>query len=74
MSYTKNRMIDLATVHAEMQRSERRYEDEQIERLRWEVDRAVSNLVEALMRREQRRNDEAGRQADEAIRAGHTPF
>ncbi len=74
MSYTKQHQM------AEMERYAARAElppeseEMEIERLRWELDRAVSNLVEALMRAEKRRNDDAGRRADEAIAAGHNPF
>jgi ABC-type arginine transport system ATPase subunit len=69
MSYMKNSIpeAELETIRAKQDR-------EDIERLRWELDRAVSNLVEALMRVEKRRNEQAGQQADELIKININPF
>lgn len=80
MSYIKN-TIDIDT---QMQRlamarkTEAELRDaaelEALERLKWEVDRAVTNLFEAINRREQRRTAEAVRQIDESLKAGNLPF
>ena len=80
MSYIKN-TIDIDT---QMQRlamarkTEAELRDaaelEALERLKWEVDRAVCNLFEAINRREQRRTAEAVRQIDESLKAGNLPF
>ena len=80
MSYIKN-TIDIDTqmqrlamarkTEAELRNAA---EIEALERLKWEVDRAVSNLFEAINRREQRRTAEAVRQIDDSLKAGLNPF
>jgi len=80
MSYIKN-TIDIDT---QMQRlamarkTEAELRDaaelEALERLKWEVDRAVTNLFEAINRREQRRTAEAVRQIDQSWKDGNPPF
>ena len=51
-----------------------RAETENLERLKWEVDRAVANLFEAINRREQRRIAEAVRRIEADIASGGRPF
>jgi hypothetical protein len=64
----------LAITQATEHRLRRSAEQEELERLAWEVDRAVSNYAHALARFEKRHADDAGRRADEQIAAGKTPF
>jgi hypothetical protein len=47
---------------------------DELERLAWEAQRAMSDYLAALTAYEQHRNENAGRRADAAIEAGETPF
>ena len=48
--------------------------NEELERARWELDRAVSNYVEVLLRLESARREANDRRADDELKAGRLPF
>ena len=70
----QDRLARLAFAQATEHQLRRSAERDELDRLAWEVERAVSNYAHALARFEKRHADDAGRRADEQIAAGNPPF